>query len=221
MSLIASIPFLRSKFKSPRQVYSTSWKDYSQILEGDINLFCWKRPVDIGITSYLGQLLESELPSIIFSAGINELHQEIEKVRPEWDSGSKQAADLFWKDVYSLVFDFLSLSESNRGTVHLKVIDNNACSKFHTDGYSLRLFTTYYGKGTEWLPENATNRKGLGKSNDLIIKDSSQVQRMEAFEVGILKGEIPDVFQAAKGIVHRSPEIASTGEKRIILRVDV
>ena len=105
--------------------------------------------------------------------------------------------------------------------MHLKMISDDACTKFHTDGYSLRLFTTYHGKGTEWLPEKAVNRTFLGQSNDLIVKDASRIQQMDAFEVGILKGEIPGKASSVKGIVHRSPKIAHTGEKRIILRVDI
>ena len=76
------------------------------------------------------------------------------------------------KTFFMLVNDFLDYSPSGAGTVHLRVISDDSCRKFHTDGYPLRLFTTYLGRGTEWLPEKATNRKGLGKSNDLIVKKS-------------------------------------------------
>lgn len=129
--------------------------------------------------------------------------------------------DLFWEDVTILIQDFLAFSENSSATVYLKVIDNNACTKFHTDGYSLRLFTTYHGRGTEWLPEKAVNRSALGETNDQIVKDPSKIQRMETCEVGILKGEIPNAPNRTRGIVHRSPEIVQTGEKRIILRIDI
>ena len=93
------------------------------------------------------------------------------------------------------------------GTIHLKVIDDNACSKFHTDQYKLRLFTTYYGKGTEWLPEKATNREALGKTNELIVKDATKIQELTTYDVGVLKGTIPGIINSSKGIVHRSPQI--------------
>ena len=117
--------------------------------------------------------------------------------------------------------DFLVFSQAKRGGVYLKVVDDNACTKFHVDGYKLRLFTTYVGQGTEWLPEQATNRKGLGKSNNKIVKDASQVRQMNPFEVGILKGELPNGKSSTFGIVHRSPEIVSSEGKRVILRVDI
>lgn len=214
-----TIPIFKAKI--PQQVISESWDMRDDILESNVNLFCWKRPVDIVISSYLGQLIEKELKPINFFTDVNQLEEDINRVRPAWDQEPMQAANMFWKDVSRLISDFLDYSSDKSGTVHLKVIDNNACTKFHTDGYTLRLFTTYYGRGTEWIPEKATNRKGLGKTNELIIKDSKQIQRMSPFEVGILKGEIPNSKRSVKGIVHRSPEIVELGEKRIILRVDI
>ncbi len=83
------------------------------------------------------------------------------------------------------------------------------------------LFTTYLGRGTEWLPEKAVNRSALGKTNELIVKDPSLIQRMNAFDVGILKGELPKRMQRVKGVVHRSPQISEAGEKRVVLRVDI
>ena len=47
------------------------------------------------------------------------------------------------------------------------------------------------------------------------------MQRLQAFEVGILKGEAPNSLDATKGIVHRSPAIEHAHEKRIILRIDL
>lgn len=78
------------------------------------------------------------------------------------------------------------------------------------------------GIGTEWLPEAATNRQRLGTTNEQIVKDYSKVRRMDTFEVGILKGEPRNqTNRTIGGIVHRSPEIKQSGQKRIILRVDV
>lgn len=213
-----SFPLIKSRL--PQQIASNSWEEREVIFNSNVNLFCWKRPVDIVISSYLGQLLEHPLEPIQFHADVENLNVRLSQERSKWDNRPMRAADLFWEDVARLSTDFLKLSEDGTGTILMKVIESNSCAKFHTDGYSLRLFTTYYGPGTEWLPEKATNRKGLGKSNELIVKDPQQIQRMSPFEVGILKGELPNRPIAVKGIVHRSPAILQTGEKRIILRVD-
>ncbi len=215
---LLSFPFIKTR---PQQISSNSWEDREVIFNSNVNLFCWKRPVDIVISSYLGQLLEHPQDPIQFHTDLDNLDVLLGQERSKWDNKPMRAADLFWEDVARLSSDFLRLSEDRSGTILIKVIENNSCAKFHTDGYSLRLFTTYYGPGTEWLPEKATNRKGLGKTNKLIIKDPQQIQRMATFEVGILKGELPNRSNTVKGIVHRSPEISHTGGKRIILRVDI
>ena len=220
MNLLAGIPFLERQ-KAPTQVRSNSWGDRSKVLDSNVNLFCWKRPAIPEITDYLNNVLADSPVAISFLADLENLSQSIDKHRSLWDAQFASKGDVFWEDVERLSHDFLSFSETRSGNVVLKIIKDNACTKYHTDGYSLRLFTTYYGSGTEWLPENATNRKGLGKRNELIVKDPSQVKRMETFEVGILKGEIPNRMNATRGIVHRSPEIVGSGEKRVILRVDI
>jgi len=220
MNLLAGIPFI-NKAKAPRQVISTNWSDRKAILEEDVNLFCWKRPVNQDITTYLQKILETKKKQISFFTMIDQVEQELIQHRSSWDAKFDSAGDAFWQDIIQLSKDYLTFSDTASGTITLKVIEDDACTKFHMDGYSFRLFTTYIGAGTEWLPEKATNRKGLGKQNELIVKDPSQVQQMDTFEVGILKGEVPNEVPSVKGIVHRSPEISQSGEKRIILRVDI
>ena len=221
LKIFQKIPFLDSNPFAPKQLVSESWEDRRHILERDMNLFCWRRPVNESINNYLEKLLENDLPTIRFHTQIDNLEEQIKKVKVNWGFETNEASELFWMDVLQLSKDFLTFSKDRSGIVHLKVISDDACRKFHIDGYSLRLFSTYYGKGTEWLPEKAVNRSGLGKTNKLIVKDSSLIQRMNAFDVGILKGELPSMTKRVKGIVHRSPQINEVGEKRIILRIDI
>ena len=219
MSLLSAIPFF--KVKQPRQVISSSWDERKTILESGVNLFVWNRPIDESINAYLKVLIENDLQHLQFQTEIDEVEEKVKLEKIKWDQNETEQGEAFWNDVAHLIQDFLKLSDSQSGTVHLKVVDTNSCAKFHTDGYSLRLFTTYIGQGTEWLPEKATNRRGLGKTNERIVKDPNQIQQMKAFEVGILKGELPGQPNTTKGIVHKSPRIAETGSKRIILRVDI
>jgi hypothetical protein len=221
MIMLAHFPFLKSKFTVPQQIISTSWADREKILCEDVNLFCWNRSPDPVIKKYLLPITDRNLQPIRYEVNRTNLQQQIEKASTIWDNTPSSNHEAFWNDIFMLIHDFLGLSDSESGTIYLQVIHDNACTKFHVDGYSLRLFTTYFGKGTEWLPEKATNRKGLGRTNELIVKDFGLVRRMAPFVVGILKGEKPGLISRVKGIVHRSPEIESEGEKRIILRVDI
>ncbi len=221
MSLLSSIPFLSVKRQIPLQVVSDSWTEREAILKEGVNLFCWKREPISGVSEYLEQVLNGNHDSISFFTRSDYLAIKLEQHRSAWDIDNEFSGEAFWADVFRITRDFMNLSNERSGTVHLKVIDNNACTKFHTDGDSLRMFVTYYGRGTEWLPEKATNRRGLGKSNKIIVKDPSMIQRLSSFDVGILKGQVHGSRSGVRGIVHRSPEIKRHGEKRIILRVDI
>ncbi len=221
MSLLSELQFLGVKSKKPRQMISYSWTDRNVVNELDVNLFCWKRDVNLEISDFLEKVLNKEPDPIQFHTSLDELDDHIGMAKHTWTWSDLRPLDLFWRDLTILARDFISFSENKSGTIHLRAITNDACTKFHTDGYTLRLFTTYYGKGTEWLPEKAVNRLALGTTNDKIVKDLSRIQQMEAFEVGILKGELPNRPNRIKGIVHRSPEIKQSGEKRIILRIDI
>ena len=219
MRLLGIFPKLVQK--APKQIISEAWEQHDCILQHEVNLFCWKRAANPQIVDYLETCLDKVAVPIAFTTSADELPSEICKARKIWDPSYDVAADAFWADVYLLVLDFLNFSETGFGTVHLKVIDDNACTKFHVDGYRLRLFTTYIGPGTEWLPERASNRSALGKTNEQIIKDPSQIHSMDEFDVGILKGENPTGVSQTKGIIHRSPKIEHIGEKRVILRIDI
>jgi len=221
MSLLTFAKFAKTVFHKPQQLMSNFWADRNSILSEGINLFCWQRKPDPVIHQYLEEILKRSPKPIRLSIQSERLTDQLMSARLAWDSERLPTGTKFWDDVSMIVSDFLTLAGSEIGTMHLKVVSNNACSKFHVDGYSLRLFTTYLGKGTEWIPESATNRNALGKSNELILKDPSRIQQMKPFEVGILKGELSNRLRLVKGIVHRSPEIDQLNKKRIILRVDI
>lgn len=221
MMLLDSLFNLKTTAKIPRQVLSRSWEDRHDILSSDVNLFCWNRHLDKTIVDCLERGIDHWPQQVRVLIHRTELDLGINTIREHWPGPEDHGLDLFWEDIARLAYDFLAFSEDGSGTLHLKVVHNDACTKFHLDGYNLRLFTTYFGPGTEWLPEKAVNRAALGTSNDRIVKDTSQIRRMKPFEVGILKGEIQGHQQLSKGIVHRSPELQFQGQKRIILRIDL
>jgi len=213
------ISFFKSRTKAPRQVVSPAWSQRKVIQEDQVNLFCWSRSLDPAIQRFMKKIIDDEPEAIRCSVNTSELHQQIESASLLWGYGTD--SEPFWQDVFKVVHDFLEFSATQSGTLHLKVISNDACRKFHVDGYPLRLFITYHGPGTEWLPETAVNRTALGTLNDRIIKNKKEIQRIQTGHVAILKGQLPNRPSAVKGIVHRSPEIIKTGEKRVILRVDI
>ncbi len=147
LKILQKIPFLDPKPFAPKQLISESWEDRRHISERDMNLFCWKRPANDLMKNHLEKLIEKDLPVIRFQTQISDLDKQIEKFKPKWDSNSTEASELFWNDVLRITRDFLAFSEDGYGIVHLKVIDNDSCRKFHIDGYSLRSIYHLFRKG--------------------------------------------------------------------------
>jgi len=221
MKLFPTLSLLKRKREFARQSISNCWTDRENVLRDDVNLFLWKRSLDRAIPQYLSSIIHSDPEPIQCVITSSNLSQQIEKARNSWDILSQHEGAPFWSDILFLANDFLEFAPSGTATLHLRIIADDACRKFHTDGYPLRLFTTYWGKGTEWLPEDAVDRSALGTQNDRIVRVPAMIRQMEAGEVGILKGESPSSARSVLGIVHRSPEMTQPGEKRIILRVDI
>lgn len=143
MNILPSITFLKPKSIVPQQIMSDSWVERKTILQDDVNLFCWKRAVKPELTKLLQSYLHRANQPISFVTSSDRLAHDLGIARLFWDPESNIESNIFWEDVSRLCLDFLAFSKTGFGNVHLKVIDNNACSKFHVDGYSLRLFTTY------------------------------------------------------------------------------
>jgi Protein of unknown function (DUF1826) len=124
------------------------------------------------------------------------------------------------EDMELLIYQFAAISKAEQVRVHLKTIVNDACRKFHIDGYDLRMLCSYAGPGTEWTYNENVNRKYLGEgTNEQIIKDWGYINQLKSYDVVILKGELPHK-RTGNGIVHRSPEIEQSKEKRLVLRID-
>ncbi len=221
MNITSVFPFIKKTADSPRQITSSSWSEHKSILEREVNLFVWERPMELATSHYLEHLTTHDLPAIRYFVDRENIHDQLEKARFLWEPSTNNQGNEFWLDIQYVVSDFLHLSKNKSGVLHLRIVDNDACTKFHIDGYDLRLFATYYGLGTEWLPEEALSRSALGSTNELIVKDETKIRRVGTGHIAILKGELPNRRNPVKGIVHRSPKISHSGEKRIILRVDI
>lgn len=119
-----------------------------------------------------------------------------------------------------LVRLFAALSGFSQINLRLELLDHDACRLFHCDLKGLRLLCTYYGPGTDWLPEDAVDRRALGGGcNRAICRDPGRIKRLATGTVGLFKGEAHP-GNAGRGIVHRSPPIAKEGLRRLVLCLD-
>ncbi len=209
----------RTKFNTGNHVIqSENMYEMAHVLKDKYNLAIWKRQPDENLASFVRLLISLNSLSITgrFSkAGLEEtLTQQLVMMKgfPGYNH--------FIEDV-AMLFDFFSnLCKTENASVTLGIIDHDACRKFHVDFYELRLLCSYIGPGTEWVYNNNVNRKYLGRGeNEQIIRKNEEVQRLKAFEVCLLKGEA-GINYGKPGIVHRSPPLQDSKDKRLVLRID-
>lgn len=134
---------------------------------------------------------------------------------------SPAAGEALVEDIGNLAEAMAYLFSTETIGVRLRTLEGAMCPRFHVDNLAVRLVTTYAGPATEWLPEHALNRAGLGApSADKpdIVADPEAVQRLEVGDLALLKG-CGWIGNEARGLVHRSPQPA-TGKRRLLLALD-
>lgn len=130
------------------------------------------------------------------------------------------AADTrFWVEVLS------ELTGATHVGVRLTRIEEAMCPRFHVDGVTVRLVTTYVGLGSEFVSSEQVDRTRLGHAasgmtdaTSGLLRTSDCVRSAQAFDVVLLKGEAwPG--NKGRGAVHRSPA-ASAAAPRLVLTLD-
>lgn len=99
-------------------------------------------------------------------------------------------------------------------TVGFWIGSERGCRRYHIDNVPLRALVTYAGTGTEYLPDEAADRRAFadGAPNEKIIKDPSAIQFMKAWDVAVFRG-------GPQGLLHRTPDAALNGPS-ILMRLD-
>ena len=128
---------------------------------------------------------------------------------------------LIIQDIKDLLELFNEVSRANAIRLLMLTVNSNMCRKFHTDVNDMRMLCTYSGPGTLWLTEDNINRKALSsaRSEENIFIEESKIQQAKTGAVIILKGALYPK-EGTEAVVHRSPTIEESGEKRLILRID-
>lgn len=122
-------------------------------------------------------------------------------------------------DMAAIARDFAAVAGACALRARFERIEGPACKLFHVDFVECRLITTYAGAGTEYLADDDVAREKLGRgSNRGVKKPGAVVRHLDAFEIGLFKGEAwPG--NRGKGIVHRSPP-ASRARPRLVFVLD-
>ena len=121
---------------------------------------------------------------------------------------------------------FATVSGVKRPRLRLTREEDDACALFHPDTLSLRMICTYAGPGTQWLENDNVRRHELGSqgrsdeaATNAAVIDPARIRTISTGHVVLFKGRLwPGEEENA--LIHRSPQVHSRGNYRILLRVD-
>lgn len=212
--MILSRKILNRNSKTIRNAaFVDSILELNKIHEEHINISIYERSTK-SFRQEIKMLLSSGI-ELRFSGTKNEILDKLKLKLSE----SNVSVSLLYNDVANLLSSFGEISSSASFRLNLLTVNNDMCRRFHTDINDLRLLCTYSGPGTLWLPEEAVNRKVYqnGGDNEEIIKNPKLIKQANEGDVLILKGAL---YPGANAILHRSPSVEESSDKRLLLRID-
>ncbi len=193
----------------------------SQINMDDVNISIWKRELDQSLIQS-SEILLTQNPELAFSevVGPDESRKLLLDQLGEFSNISPLV-----DDISNITKIFCDLFKINRVWLRLDAIDSPMCPRFHTDNVKCRLVTTYYGPGTQWLPNNLADSAKLGPGNNGLADeesglyfDEADIEQLNIGDVALLKGE-GWKGNEGNGLIHRSPH-SDQKYKRLYLTID-
>ena len=193
----------------------------SNIFNREINISIWKRNLNSNIL-HASEILLLKNSDLQFSELVNKnfsIDFLVDKI------GADEKLISFYEDIQYLTKLFCELFDIKDAWLRIDAIDKPMCPRFHADHLKCRLVTTYYGPGTQWLPNSLVNRNKLGHGNNGLADDisglfskKSDIENLDVGDIGLLKGEAW-VNNEGLGLVHRSPHTDSI-YKRLYVTID-
>lgn len=171
-----------------------------RIMIPDTHLALWRRvrPEQLG---WIDGIAWDTIDDLDFPVSIAALDTDIAEGLAEagYPNGGETRA--LHHEVVSLARRFAALMGSEWIRLRLEVVETDACRKFHADVVTARLLTTLSGPATQWIDAAAPDR----------------INQLVAGDVALFKGRL---WAEEPMILHRSPPIAGTGDKRLLLAID-
>lgn len=189
-----------------------------RIFEHEINIaiMCRRLPADVAMSVAAQCRIDRAWQFAWLGKPDQSLSEDLRKRLPQPD-----AAEALIDDITSVAEATAYLFNTETVGIRLRLLNAAMCPRFHCDNLPVRLVTTYLGPGSEWLPEYAINRAGLGTPNPSrpeIVKEAGAIQRMSAGDIALIKGSGWEGNEDY-GLVHRSPALKED-EKRLLLTID-
>lgn len=179
------------------------------IMEPGTELVIWQRTLPTEFRQWIRQVAPICLPHLQILVAPGDLRSALEPMLDECGLPAGSMRELMVCDITDLVNAFALITGSERVDLRLEHIDHDACWRFHIDIVETRLLTTYLGPATEWV-QPVYAEQAINEQKNF----SGPIERLCRDDVAIFKGG-----NAARGsgIVHRSPRLKGTGNKRLLL----
>ncbi|OYQ23672.1 hypothetical protein CHU93_16995 [Sandarakinorhabdus cyanobacteriorum] len=173
-----------------------------------INLAVWQRRLARALTAAAGEVLRRGTGEIRLSVAAEQAAVAL----------AEALVAAGWPPVPVLVADVAELAQhaaarmkSPLVDLRLEIITGDACRKFHADYVGLRLITSYAGPGSQWL-----SNADAAALADGVALERLELRQLLAGEVALFKGKL----LTDSPIIHRSPPIAGSGQRRLVLVIN-
>ncbi len=177
-----------------------------RILRPDMALAVWQRSLANEVVAELESLELDEVDDILLASGTDALERALVDAMEQAGYSDMPA---FRQDITMLASQHAAITGDYNVRIRLKVVETDACRKFHSDYVKVRTITTYLGQGTQWIEAESADRADL--------PDSADIRQLDAGDVGIFKGRL---LQETPTILHRSPPIGGSDQQRLVLVID-
>jgi len=178
----------------------------------EITLALWQRSPCAEISDWLTTVDFDAIEDLRFETELAALGDDVREGLMEAGYPDVAARELLATDIADLARRFLTLMDENHAVIRLEVVEDDACRRFHADYVTTRLISTYAGPGTEWLGQADAAALGEG-----VPMSTLTIHRLGTGDVGLFKGRL---WAPENAISHRSPPIAGTGKRRLVLVID-
>lgn len=193
------------------------------ILRPEINVCVWRRALAPRLLEWLAQLGRGLVHDA--ACDVSAARPSVSDLFAGLPDGAEARA---WAaDVASLATRFAGVVGAPSLRASLATVVTDKCRKLHSDYKRVRLVCTYAGPGTEWLDDRDVDRDALRRqhpsieaANARVVRRGARVHRTGAGDVLLLKGEL-HAGNEGRGAIHRSPPIELTGERRLVLTLDM
>jgi len=192
------------------------------IHEPGINLCIWRRALPEEVERFVDtSVLPRDIKRLVTCSAADPAIDDLLQDLP-----AEPGLAVLRDDMRELARHCARLTGARQLTLKLESFGSNLCERFHVDRVPLRLLCSYAGPGTQWLDSSDVNRAflgpaagGLADEDSGLLRLGAAIQHMERFTVALMKGECwPG--NSGNGLVHRSPRIASSGQRRVLFKID-